>query len=480
MKGKTSKANFALFFFLALGGGLLLVNLTKNFYGCFNGYDLGIYGQAILKLSTFEDLNPFVSIRGIEIFKDHFDPVIFIPAILESLFRGGVNLLIIFEWLMFLSFLPILLNITERSNQYWFLGGLYFLSVGVVGALLYPIHASYWSIPVWALLAKSVIKDKLRSVILLAIFLCFFKESYPFAILGLSIGYGLLGRYKHCLFSGLVALSFLIFIFVLRPVIFGPVFGHGEELVRNLLNDHVYFIYSLILELNYKQFAQNWLPSALIGILGLVNSSTRRNAFLLFLLMLPILGIQFLANKFAHQYSFMWSVVWITFFALSYDQLKVGKKWKVLILLSFLLGSFKYYEFGLKFLAFKKSKKCSVSQARITDIEEAIKITKNFQGRVLATGGMSVALLNKEIKLYHFCSHGDIEPEYEMLVLEKNGFGEIYPMENKTLEDLITKCKNFGKIKYESQGLLILEGKFNNNRCLDYREGQCSQYTNQN
>lgn len=470
----------ALLFFIVIGSFLLSVNLVKSKYGCFNGYDLGIYGQAILKLSLFEDFNPFVSIRGINIFNDHFDPVIFIPAIFISLFGGGIDFLLIFEWLMFLSFLPVLLCTTKTSKQFWFLGGLYFLSVGVVGALLYPIHASFWSVPIWALLARSIVKDKLVSVLLLSTFLCFFKEAYPFAILGLSLGYGLLKKYKHCLLSGAVTLAFLIFLFVLRPIIFGPVYGHGEELVKNLLNDHIYFVYSLIRELNYKDFAQNWLPPALVVVMGLLNSLTRRDAFLLLFLTLPILGIQFLANKFAHQYSFMWSVVWITFFALSYDQLKVKTKWKGILLLTFLFGSFKYYELGGKFLALSKSKKCSVSTARTLDIEEAKKITKSFKGRVLATGGMSVALLNKEIKLYHFCSHGDIEPEYEMLVLEKKGFGEIYPLENKTLEDLITKCKNFGKVKYESQGLLILEGKFNNNRCLDYREGECSQYINQN
>tara|TARA_Y100001936_G_C16085681_1_gene681546 strand:+ start:1522 stop:2967 length:1446 start_codon:yes stop_codon:yes gene_type:complete len=471
---------FVLILFMIPALFLLYLNLFKNSYGCFNGYDLGIYGQAILKLSSFSDLNPFVSIRGIEIFNDHFDPVIFIPAILLNLFGGGVNLLIIFEWFMFLSFLPLLLKMTNSSKQFLYLGALYFLSVGVVGALLYPIHASYWSIPIWALLAKSIVKNELKSVLLYSILLCFFKESYPFAILGLSIGFGLIRNLRYCLSVGVVALAFLFFIFVLRPIIFGPVYGHGEELVRNLLNNHVQFILSLVLDLNYKDFVKNWLPPFIIGLIGILNNATRRNAILLLFLTLPILGIQFLANKFAHQYSFMWSVVWITFFALSYKELDVGAKRKSLILIAFLIGGVKFYELGFRFLAFNKSNKCSISQARERDISEARRLTKSYSKRILATGGMSVALLDKEINIYQFCSHGDIEPEYEMLVLEKNRFGEIYPLNHKTLEDLLTKCKNFGKVKYESQGLLILEGEFSNSRCLGYREGECSQYINQN
>ncbi|MFN7684635.1 MAG: hypothetical protein ACK5QT_04395 [Oligoflexia bacterium] len=42
---------------------------------CYNNFDLGIYSQALANIS-FADLNPWLSVRQIRIFNDHFDPVL--------------------------------------------------------------------------------------------------------------------------------------------------------------------------------------------------------------------------------------------------------------------------------------------------------------------------------------------------------------------------------------------------------------------
>lgn len=59
----------------------------------YNGYDLGIYSQAVWRISNGE--SPFISIRGVHLLGDHFTPVVYLAAPLYHLFPHPKTLLLL-------------------------------------------------------------------------------------------------------------------------------------------------------------------------------------------------------------------------------------------------------------------------------------------------------------------------------------------------------------------------------------------------
>jgi hypothetical protein len=51
----------------------LIVKLHAN---CHHATDFSIYQEAIYKIAAFGDFNPFLYVRNVNIFNDHFDPII--------------------------------------------------------------------------------------------------------------------------------------------------------------------------------------------------------------------------------------------------------------------------------------------------------------------------------------------------------------------------------------------------------------------
>jgi len=74
---------------LALPLGL---NLLKFENLCLNGYDIGIYHQAIVEMKIPGNMNPFLSVRGIPAFNDHFNPVLVPLSAVVKVFGDIANL----------------------------------------------------------------------------------------------------------------------------------------------------------------------------------------------------------------------------------------------------------------------------------------------------------------------------------------------------------------------------------------------------
>ena len=68
---------FLLISFLAL---VLFANLQGLSYNCFNAVDFSIYLQTIYEI-TIGNFNPYITVRALRFFTDHFDPIIFLPAL---------------------------------------------------------------------------------------------------------------------------------------------------------------------------------------------------------------------------------------------------------------------------------------------------------------------------------------------------------------------------------------------------------------
>ena len=77
---------------ILFSGLIIFVNIKGILLNCFHATDFGIYQQAIYDIAYNLDPNPFVSVRNIKIFNDHFDPIIF--WLLHSLISLIIHLLV--------------------------------------------------------------------------------------------------------------------------------------------------------------------------------------------------------------------------------------------------------------------------------------------------------------------------------------------------------------------------------------------------
>ena len=66
-------------------------------YNCQNVIDFGIYQQAIYDIWTKFELNPYISVRHIKIFNDHFDPIVYLAAVFVGIVGQNPVSVILFE-----------------------------------------------------------------------------------------------------------------------------------------------------------------------------------------------------------------------------------------------------------------------------------------------------------------------------------------------------------------------------------------------
>lgn len=442
---------------------LLLSNLKLAKYACYNGYDFGIYQQAIYELAGFENLNPFVYIRGIKIFNDHADPVVFIPAVLVSVLGESSSLLVIFEWLTVFAIIPVIWKWGKslRPLHLAFILSFIIFGRGTLSAINYPIHASVWSWCVWFAWTWAILsKNKWQYVLSFA--LCFFKESYPFVLITLTGLFFLEKEFKRGLIHGIIALFGLFCSFYLRPLFLGPTYKHGDALLSKIIYTPFHTLFDALLGLDYILAFKILGPIIIVTLLAL---KTNKKYLIPLLSLFPIFLLQLLINKFGFQYSYLFYAVASAVLLKSLiDKPALHNKWPMIGVLFLLITGMSYYTKAVSVLAGQESKKCSFSEQRLTDIEEARKIINSLPSStdIISTGGILSAIVTKNKKIHHMMSHGDIQSSYQVAILESIGSGDIHPL---TKESLLTaqNCvlKN-SKILYQSSGLLIAQGEFFN------------------
>jgi uncharacterized membrane protein len=204
---------------------------------CYNNYDLGIYSQAIRYLS-WGDWNPWLSGRQINIFNDHFEPILWVLAPFAKVFRPdrvavfGEALLILF------SLAPLVYlekrGITVKGSSVFF-GALILFARPVVRAIGFPVHPSTWSVLPLSLLAVSVMLDRKKWIFASLTLLFLFREEFPFLGIVLGVVFCSMRRWRF----GILILAWSsvwgVFDFVLRPMMVGPTEGYGAGLIRSML-----------------------------------------------------------------------------------------------------------------------------------------------------------------------------------------------------------------------------------------------------
>ena len=160
----------------------LLLNIKGITYNCYNAADFSIYQQGIYDILTLKEWNPYLTIRNINLFNDHFDPILYLAVLFTAVFGQGFQQLLIFEWLFLLGFIISICYIyrsdISKSIPYIFCT---LTTTLLLAPLLYPIHPDTWSCLPLFWLTYVMLKKKISAVPILVFSTCLFKESFAFA-----------------------------------------------------------------------------------------------------------------------------------------------------------------------------------------------------------------------------------------------------------------------------------------------------------
>lgn len=191
---------------------------------CFNNYDLGIYAQAIQLLGR-DDLNPWLSVRDVYLFNDHFDPILFLLVPFKNFLPSGL-LAIRFEMLCLIMAAAAPLWLAFRKEISASLGmvsaAFILFSPLTLDAALFPAHPGTWSLAPLSWMLAMLLIQRYRLAVMWLLLLLACKEEYPFV--GLAVGAFLWARGLRKVSIPFLLISSLwaVGVFVLRPALLGP------------------------------------------------------------------------------------------------------------------------------------------------------------------------------------------------------------------------------------------------------------------
>jgi len=446
----------------------LLSNIKGILNNCFHAYDLGLYQQAFYNMAS-GDLNPYLTIRGLQIFNDHFMPIIFTAIPFVWAFDYHPTSMIFLEWSYYVLFLfTIYFTVRERpKKEILFALFLAVFSKGILSALEFPIHPGTWSMASWLMLVYYIYKENHKGIFLFAVITCLFRESYPFSFFMLSLYY--LYRKNFRLGVGLLSFSILYLAFVMkvRPLILGPVYDYGEWIVKGVVSNPLGFIVKSFTQMDWKVPFKVFAPFIIpIVLLVRKNKIDWSNKFIpCVFLLIPLFGMHFITGQFHFHYGPPFMAVLIGY--LIYDEkfwdLLKNIKLKYFIMFLFLITSSSRYTKFIKFLATDKNQKCVVNDEKTKSIHLLLEKTREIDtaDRLISTGGVIQRIMRPGLKVYPPDTMVIVPELVEYLLFEKNSNGDTYPWNKEQVNRAIENCRKLpGEIIVDDQYFFFMKGKF--------------------
>ena len=454
---------------------LLWCNTVLFFNNCFNNFDLGIYTQAIFDIAGGISFNPILTTHGgYSHFGIHFDPAVYLAVPFAWIFGFNPYGMIVFEWLVYCSPLFIVYKLKFLEQKEFFFFALYYiLARGLILAVSYPIHVSFWSLPLWTLLPWFFKKNNFKAIALTCLILPFFKESYPFAIFSLSFYYALSRKWKESMVILSISLVWIVVCFLIRPSLIDVV-GHGHDLVEQLLTSPIEY-----LVMCFQRNLQTFFPQSIKILLPFVMIFwivTKNRFFLpLFFMMMPLFIMQFLYGHMNFQYSFPFVIICLMIYFLSDEFRKILFSRKLyyygllLVSLSFSTYPGKRNILVQNFIT-KGSDHCVISwdHYRSTNTIKNIVHRIASDQKILATGGIITTIMRPGMKIYHLNSPRGIsegkqfspkeKEDFDFILLEKNKSGDTWPLKPEKIEQFLATYRERGlKVIYEDNFYYLAE-----------------------
>ena len=474
---------------------ILAGNILAGIHNCFNIYDLGIYHQAIVELGI-DNLNPYLTVRGIKIFNDHFDPILLLAVFFVRLFGNTLEATILFEFLLFLVFIFLLVisvlkqNIEVKNQQkiriVLLIIGMIVFSRGILTGILYPIHPTFWSIIPLFFICKYVKQQNLKGLFFSSLALCLFKEIFAPALIFFSFYYALIRNWKYFFSLLLTGVSGCIFAFYLRPLWMGDIFPHADRTLHvlsegSLLTSFVTFFYRgeylSALKLLYPFF----IPFYLLYKNEIKKEGFKHFSIPLFFLIVPLFGIHFISGELWFQYGPIILGPLLAIIALSSIPMLIINNKKILIftcLLFFISGLSKNrMQSGIAIRVLEDLigtnyveqlagpyKYCSLTTRHRQAIGEVQKALHQIplDKKILATGRIIPRIISPGRLIYSLGGHSKIQPSYDILLFEENNSNSsMYPMSKEEIKKVKLSCGKFSnKIYIDNSFYYLAKGKF--------------------
>jgi len=467
--------------YLVLMSTLLLLPLWGGLralaHNCFNITDFGILQEAIYKMPL--EGNAWLTVRGVRAWADHFDPITWAAALGAIWADFNPHFLIIWEWSFWaLGAAFIFTRAPNRTQGHW--GLVAWLSCRpLLEALLYPIHPNTWAMLPLLILSYALIEQRWRWILALALFLPLYREIYPFCFLALALVALLRPRLRaRGLQLFVLSSAWLLVIFILRPLLAGPVQNYGGALLKILSTD-------LLGALNYliaiqepaallKIFAPLLILLAATGLLPQARhwrswAMLERPGFLMLAFLAPYFLAHLLAGQFMHHYSIPFASMALGLFAFGQWRrpllLNQPRTWLVLLTLVATASSSwtKYVQYGF----FTTTKRCELSAGHAAATAEMLQLLRTVELqaaanlKILASGGVIPLLLKPQRQVYHLYSWIPTLPSYDVMIYERHNTGAHHPLSSTEIELLFQQCRPFAtRIWLDNPFYFMLQGKF--------------------
>lgn len=439
--------------FVILGVTLagLIIQLKAN---CFHATDFSIYQEAIYKIAKFGDFNPYLYVRQVKIFNDHFDPVIILAAFFVKIFGYHASNLILFEFLWFLGIFGFIWSRKEvKLSEKLFFSTIVLFTKGILSGLNFPIHPTTWSMLPIFLLPFLLHRNKSWEIITISLTLCTFKESFPFSVLMLGIYFSLRKDLKKAVPLLAIAIGFLVFNFYFRKILFGPTMNYGGNLLKPIFLNPLTGIWDIFVRLDYKSFFKAFYPF-FIPIFLILRPYLKRDQWEELLkdqalcgtifLYLPIFAIQLIANNVHHQYGAQLTAPLLGIILFKRNILFENKRFATITVLLFIASGMGSITKNFRATFSPKQRFCIIGPEK-SELNHQLKATllkqpKNFD--VLATGGVIPMLMEPERKFYQAGYFSEKRKDHALLILERNGSGKTFPLTREFIEEIIPLCES--------------------------------------
>ena len=447
----------------------LLLNIKSITYNCYNAVDFSIFQQAVYDIFTLREWNPYLTIRDINIFNDHFSPILYLAVLFTAVFGQGFQQLLIFEWAFCLGLIMSVCCVF-RFNFVKVIPYIFCIltTVLLLLPLFYPIHPSTWVCLPLFWLTYSIIKNRTAAVPPLVFLICLFKESFAFALFPLGIFYIVKREFKIGIATTLVVSLFIFNELYLRKYLLGSTINYCDEFLESFFKTPILFFNKMFFHLGIITFFLKFFPFLLCFFFFFKKNrdKTLEKIFPVLLIFIPLLFLQMYYNKIGQHYGTQFAGIFIGLMA-SLDVFHhLSKRQKILVLSFFTLSSVEVYaRYFNKLLLSNYRDRCIIESDKLQDnkiIRSRISLLSHSE-TVLASGGIIPFIMMPNKKIYHYGGFSQQRISYNYLVLEKNKSGNIRPVTNEEIQKVIFNCKGLAEEIYlDNKYFFFAKGKFKN------------------
>lgn len=436
---------------------------------CFPNFDLGIYSQAVARLSLAEP-NPWISARQVFIFNDHFDPILWVAHPLARIIPPMWAALVVEALFVLLTVAPLLwlhLKGLLSRNALVLLAALLLLSPSMVEAMKFPVHPTTWSVLPWVLtgLAFHLRRQGLLLASLVLLFAC--KEEFAFGGVMLTLALFLRGERRLATFVGALSLAWLAWVYGLRPWLLGPTVDYTFRLRQGM--DGGWFHY-LSLRLAPPHVSRIGTLTLLFVPLGVWAWRERlRPDWTWLLVLLPMLGIRFLAMAWRFHYGVSVVVAALMGF-LPVLRTRSPPWWVIASTSVVLLAS---NEPNLRKLTSTlvspqtSPRHCPRTPERLASLSRGVDmLTQHREGSALLSSNL-VALLADRSEIY---AVGGPQPDegrvHEWVLVEKPPHGDVWPLTSTRVLELIDVWRTDAstQVIIDDENVFMARGRFTAHR----------------